>query len=147
MSTEVKYKKLREHAKEPTYSYSKDAGWDLYAAEPVKLKPWDVQICPVGIALQLPKGYEAQIRSKSGLSGNHRVFCLNSPGTIDPGYTGEVCAILANFSSETKVFKEGDKVAQLVLNEYTPCDLVKTDSFEGEESERATRGFGSSGYR
>jgi dUTP pyrophosphatase len=147
MSTQIKYKKVREHAKEPDYAYPTDAGWDLYAAETVKLDPWDVQICPVGIALELPEGLICEIRSKSGLSGKYGVFCLNSPGTIDPGYVGEVGVILANFSYETKIFAEGDKVAQMVLSEYTPCQLKETDTLEKNESERSSSGFGSSGYR
>jgi len=130
-----------------TYSYKTDSGFDLRASEDNIIKPKEVGLIPTGISLNIPKGFEVQIRSRSGLSLKEGLFVLNSPGTIDQGYIGEIKIILANFSNEERTVKKGDRIAQacvcpIVTGEY--IKLVKINN-KIEETERGSDGFGSTG--
>ncbi len=121
------------------------AGLDLLAAiaEPVTLPPGARLEVPTGLALELPPGWEGQVRPRSGLAARHGVTLANSPGTIDSDYRGEVRVLLVNLGAESVVFERGDRVAQLVVAPVARVELVETDRLS--ETERGDGGFGSSG--
>lgn len=129
----------------PKYMTNGAAGMDLYAAinKDIIIKPFERIKIPVGICIDLPKGYEAQIRPRSGLAANYGITLLNSPGTIDWDYRGEINVIVINFSNEDFVLKKGDRIAQMVINKIeTPIiEIVE----EISSSERGIGGFGSTG--
>jgi dUTP pyrophosphatase len=129
----------------PEYITSGSAGMDVRASlpEPVKIEPSGIVLIPTGIAIALENGYEAQVRSRSGLAIKHGVFALNSPGTVDSDYRGEIKVILANFGKEPFIINNGDRVAQIVVARYERVDWVVCDSLE--ETERSSGGFGSTG--
>ena len=111
------------------------------------VKPKEVELVSTGVSLNIPKGFEVQIRSRSGLSLKEGLFVLNSPGTIDQGYIGEIKIILANFSNEERTIKKGDRIAQaclcpVVTGEY--INLIKINN-NIKETERGSDGFGSTG--
>lgn len=140
--------KLREDCKDlplPSYQTLFSSGVDLYAAvrEPVNVEPMAWVPIPTGIYIELPPGYEAQVRPRSGLALRYGVTVLNSPGTIDADYRGEVVVILVNFGKSTFTIRRGDRIAQLVI---TPVARVKFELVsELSETERADGGFGSTG--
>lgn len=140
------YKKLHSDAIEPIYNYPSDSGFDLYSTEEVILPPLGRALIPTGLSFDIKDGFEIQVRSKSGLAINQGLMCLNSPGTVDNGYTGEVKVILFNTNnSEFKVTK-GMKVAQAVLCPIVNgawVDLQEVD--EVKEKDRKDNGFGSTG--
>lgn len=115
---------------------------DLRAVEAVELEPGIPAMVPTGIAIELPPGYEAQIRPRSGLALKHAITLPNSPATIDPGYRGEIRVILLNLGRAPYRIHRGDRIAQMVI-----CSYVKADWVEGElgVSDRGSGGFGSSG--
>ncbi len=121
------------------------AGLDLRAAvvEDVLLRPGERSLVPTGLVLELPEGYEGQVRPRSGLALRHGVTCLNSPGTIDSDYRGEVAVILANLGSEPFVVKRGERIAQLVVARCARIEWEEADSLQ--DSERGSGGFGSTG--
>ncbi|MDC1067575.1 dUTP diphosphatase [Candidatus Kapabacteria bacterium] len=121
------------------------SGMDLYAAiqENISIKAGEVSLISTGIAIAVPNNYECQIRSRSGLSLKQGLFCLNSPGTVDSDYRGEIKVILANFSKETQVIKRGDRIAQMVIARFEKAELVEVEHLE--ETERGAAGFGSTG--
>ena len=143
----LKIKKVKgfEDLPTPRYMTSGSAGMDLYAAisEEIIIKPLERKKIPVGICIELPKGYEAQVRPRSGLAANYGITLLNSPGTIDWDYRGEISIIMINFGSENFTIKKGDRVAQMVINKVeTPIiELVE----EIESTQRGIGGFGSTG--
>lgn len=122
-----------------------DAGWDLKAGieKEIMIAPGDIKLIPTNVAIELPHGYEAQIRSRSGLALNNGIFVLNSPGTIDSGYRGGIGVILANFGKVPFIVTPGMKIAQMVISEYTIADLIHVG--ELNSSERGEKGFGSTG--
>ncbi|MGE5234501.1 MAG: dUTP diphosphatase [Acidobacteriota bacterium] len=123
------------------------AGVDLRAAihEDLVLAPGDRTLVPTGLVLELPPGYEGQVRPRSGLALRHGVTCLNSPGTIDSDYRGEVAVILANLGREPFVVKRGERIAQLVV---ARCARIEWEEAEAlQDSERGPGGFGSTGRR
>ncbi|MGN7678154.1 MAG: dUTP diphosphatase [Anaplasma sp.] len=129
----------------PSYATPNSAGLDLYAAVESKqiIRPGCRCAIKTGIAIELPDGYEAQIRSRSGLAANFGVFVLNAPGTIDSDYRGEICVVLSNFGSEDYVVSRGDRIAQMVV-----APVERVDWEEGEvlaETSRGEGGFGSTG--
>lgn len=129
----------------PAYATADAAGADLLAAvdEPVTLSPGAFQIIPTGIAMALPAGYEAQVRPRSGLAAKHGVTVLNSPGTIDADYRGEVGVILINHGAEPFVVERGMRIAQMVI---APVNTVAWQEVPDlEASERGSGGFGSTG--
>ncbi|MCG0238027.1 MAG: dUTP diphosphatase [Firmicutes bacterium] len=123
------------------------AGMDLPAAvtEPVVLAPGDRALIPTGLILELPPGIEAQVRPRSGLALRHGVTCLNSPGTIDADYRGEVGVILVNLGREPFTVHRGDRIAQLVFSRVVQAELVPT--LEITRTERGAGGFGHTGVR
>jgi len=144
----IKVKKLPhlEGLPLPFYATEHASGMDLLAAvkEPVILKPMERALIPTGIAIEIPPGYEAQIRPRSGLAIRHGITLLNTPGTIDADYRGEIKVIVINLGSEDFVIKRGDRIAQMVI-----CPVVKVELQEVEElssTERSDGGFGSTGY-
>ncbi len=129
----------------PEYATALSAGLDLRANidEPIVLKPLQRVLVPTGLFIQLPEGYEAQIRPRSGLAFKHGLTIPNSPGTIDADYRGEIKVILMNLSDTDFVIQDGERVCQMVIAQYTQ---VKWDSVESlEDSERGAGGFGHTG--
>ena len=146
--TKVSIIKL-DHAKDlplPQYATDQSAGMDLAAAIDVDLiiKAGDVQIVPTGIALELPSGTEAQIRPRSGLAAKNSITVLNSPGTIDADYRGELKVILINHGKSDFTITRGMRIAQMVIAKYEHVILEEVDSLE--ETNRGTSGFGSTGH-
>ena len=129
----------------PAYATEGSAGMDLRAnlSGPVELKPLERQMIPTGIYIELPTGYEAQVRPRSGLAARQGITCLNSPGTVDSDYRGELKVILINLSSEVQVLHPGDRIAQLVV-----APVLRVGWEEVEEiglTMRNTGGFGHTG--
>ena len=129
----------------PEYSTSMSAGMDLKAniSEPITLGPLQRILIPTDLYMAIPEGYELQIRSRSGLALKNGIFCLNSPGTIDADYRGNVGVILANFSDTPFIINPGDRVAQAVLNKFEKIEWKEVTTLD--ETERGTGGFGHSG--
>jgi dUTP pyrophosphatase len=129
----------------PCYQSKHAAGLDVVAAvsEPVELSPGARALVPTGFALELPDGYEAQVRPRSGLALKHGVTLLNSPGTIDADYRGEVMVLMINHGSETFTIRRGDRIAQLVVAPVSRVDLVAVEVLGA--TERGPGGFGSTG--
>lgn len=125
--------------------YPTDSGYDLQASitEPVDIKGGTVVLIPTGVRIALPSGYEAQVRSRSGLAAKHCVFVLNSPGTIDEEYRGEIGVILGNLGASTYTVMPGDRIAQLVPQQRTPCHVFFVEDLDS--TARGEDGFGSSG--
>ena len=129
----------------PSYRTSGSAGVDLYAAvhEPIVLQPGERRLIPTGIRIALPPGYEAQVRPRSGLALHHGIGMVNSPGTIDSDYRGEIAVLLINWGSEPFTIHRGDRIAQLVV---APIASIEWDEQEQlPESERGEGGFGHTG--
>ena len=139
----INIKKLSETAKIPTYANRGDAGLDLYSDNNFLLIPGDRALVKTGIAIELPEGYEMQIRPRSGLSLKHGITVLNAPGTIDSGYRGEIGVVLYNASRVPFEVRQGERIAQGVIAAYVSADLVEVYALD--ESERGTSGFGDSG--
>jgi dUTP pyrophosphatase len=131
----------------PAYETADAAGMDLRAAvdeqAPVTLAPGARAMIPTGLTLALPPGYEAQVRPRSGLAAKHGVTCLNSPGTIDADYRGEVKVILINLGQEPFVIKRGERIAQMIIAPVTRAELKVVS--ELDETKRGAGGFGSTG--
>jgi dUTP pyrophosphatase len=129
----------------PHYATSGAAGLDLIAAvnEEIELRPGQRAAIPCGIAIELPHGYEAQVRPRSGLALNHGVTVLNAPGTIDSDYRGEVKAILINHGAEPFLIKRGTKIAQMVIARHEQAEIVESEALS--DSARGADGFGSTG--
>jgi len=136
---------LRDDAVLPVYAHGahEDAGMDLCAVEEVLLQPGVPALVPTGIAIELPPGFEAQIRPRSGLALKHAITLPNSPATIDPGYRGEIRVILLNLGSEAYWVRVGHRIAQMVVARY---EQVEWDEGELGKSGRGEVGFGGSGY-
>lgn len=131
----------------PRYATRASAGMDLIAniQQPITLEPLARSIIPTGLFLEIPVGYEAQVRPRSGLAAKKGITVLNAPGTIDADYRGEVGVILVNLSSEPFVVTPGERIAQIVFARHEQVEWEETDSLE--ESERGTGGFGSTGNK
>ncbi|MCD4665762.1 MAG: dUTP diphosphatase [Bacteroidales bacterium] len=129
----------------PSYETSASAGMDLRAEldEPVVLKPLERALVPTGLYIELPEGYEAQIRPRSGLAIKKGITLLNSPGTIDADYRGEIRIIMANISNENFVVNDGERIAQMVITKHEHAEWIEVD--ELNNTERGTGGFGSTG--
>jgi dUTP pyrophosphatase len=129
----------------PHYATHGAAGLDLIAAveEEIELLPGQRAAVPCGIAIELPHGYEAQVRPRSGLALNQGVTVLNAPGTIDSDYRGEVKAILINHGAEPYLIKRGAKIAQMVIARHEQAEIVESDALS--DSARGAGGFGSTG--
>lgn len=129
----------------PEYKTDGSAGADLHANtdSDTVLKPLQRTLVPTGIFIGLPKGYEAQVRPRSGLAAKYGITVLNTPGTIDSDYRGEIKVILVNLSNEEFVLKPGERIAQLVISKYETAEWEEVE--ELDETERGDKGFGSSG--
>lgn len=131
----------------PSYETIASAGMDLRAnlAEAIILQPMERALIPTGLFMELPIGYEAQVRPRSGLALKKGITCLNSPGTIDADYRGEVGVILANLSKETFVVENGERIAQMVIAKHERAEWIEVE--ELTETERGAGGFGSTGVK
>ena len=145
MGLRVRIKRLRRDASLPRYMTSHAAGMDLAAAidEPIMLAARERASVGTGIAISLPEGYEAQIRPRSGLATRQGITLLNSPGTIDADYRGEIRVILINHGSEAVTIRAGDRIAQMIVGPVARVDWVEVD--ELDETERGRGGFGHTG--
>lgn len=130
----------------PYYATSGSAGMDLCAAleTDIILKPNESCLIPTGLKIELPEGYEAQVRPRSGLAINHNIIVLNSPGTIDSDYRGEIKVILKNLGTNDFVVKNGDRIAQLVIASYVRIEWEEVERIN--ETKRGGGGFGHTGY-
>lgn len=142
---QVKFTKLRESAHIPQKAHEDDAGFDLYASEDFVLKAHGFGCVPTALSIELPFGYEAQVRPRSGLAAKYGVTVLNAPGTIDAGYRGEVKVILINHGDEDFAITAGMRIAQMVISPVLPVVFTEVDTLE--ESTRGEGGFGSSGTK
>ncbi len=140
---EIRYIPLREGAHIPQKAHEDDAGFDLYASEDFTLKAHGFGCVPTALSIELPEGYEAQVRPRSGLAAKYGVTVLNAPGTIDAGYRGEVKVILINHGERDFEITAGMRIAQLVVSPVLPARFVEASSLSG--SDRGEGGFGSSG--
>lgn len=131
----------------PEYATPLSAGMDLRAniSESIILQPLERRLISTGIFLQLPEGYECQIRPRSGLALKHGITVLNSPGTIDADYRGEVCVILANMSSQPFTIEKGERICQMVVARHASVDWEEVDVLD--ETERGAGGFGHTGTK
>ena len=131
----------------PAYATEQSAGMDLRANldMPIVLKPLQRGLVPTGLFMALPKGFEAQVRPRSGLAIKKGISVLNSPGTIDADYRGEVCVILVNLSSEDFVIEDGERIAQMVIARHEQAEWEEVDVLE--ETERGSGGFGHTGKK
>ncbi|MBP7173204.1 MAG: dUTP diphosphatase [Cloacibacterium sp.] len=129
----------------PKYQTALSAGMDLYANifEPITLKSLERKLIPTGLYISLPEGYEAQVRPRSGLALKNGITVLNTPGTIDADYRGEIGVILVNLSSEEVTINDGDRIAQMVIAKHETATWEQVENLD--ETERGEGGFGSSG--
>ena len=135
----------KSHHQLPQYATIQSAGVDLRAnlSEPIVLAPMQRALIPTGLYISLPAGYEAQVRPRSGLAIMKGITVLNSPGTIDADYRGEICIILINLSQEEFVVNDGERVAQMVIARHEQAEWVEVEALD--ETERGAGGFGHSG--
>lgn len=131
----------------PAYQTTASAGMDLRAniGEPLTLKPLQRALIPTGLFMELPVGYEAQVRPRSGLAYKHGITVLNSPGTIDADYRGEIKVLLVNISQEDFVVNDGERIAQMVIARHETVEWMEAANLA--ESGRGAGGFGSSGVK
>lgn len=131
----------------PQYATSQSAGIDLRAnlAEPITLKPLERKLIPTGLFIELPEGYEAQIRPRSGLALKHGITVLNSPGTIDADYRGEIGVILINLSNEEFKIEHGERICQMVIARHEQAEWIQVE--ELNDTERGAGGFGHTGKK
>ncbi len=140
---ELKVKKLEREAKLPEYAHIDDAGMDIFSIEEKIIKPKDSKLIRTGISIELPKNTEAQIRPRSGLALKHQITLLNSPGTIDAGYRGEIGVIMINHSNKDFLVTKHMKIAQMVIKPVLNVSIVEVN--ELNSSKRGIGGFGSTG--
>lgn len=141
----VKFKKINPEAILPAYAHPGDAGLDVYSVDDLTIQPGRRALVKTGLVMELPSDAEAQVRPRSGLALKFGVTVLNSPGTIDAGYRGEVGVILVNHGEEPFQIRKGDRIAQIVIASVVHADIVEVEDVES--SERGEGGFGSTGRR
>ena len=139
----VRFKRVHPDASLPAYAHPGDAGMDVRSVEDVELAPGSRALVHTGLVMILPAGWEAQVRPRSGLALKHGVTVLNTPGTIDAGYRGEVGVILINLGTEPFVVEKGMKIAQIVVSPVAQAEVVEVTSVD--ETDRGAGGFGSTG--
>jgi len=140
----IKFRKLTQTAHIPQKMTEHSSGFDLYAdVDELIVQPKDVALISTGISLEIPQGYEAQVRPRSGLAAKYKIGVLNSPGTIDADYRGEVKVILFNFGNESFVVTRNMRIAQMVFAKVEHAELEESTSLE--ETERNDGGFGHTG--
>ena len=137
----------RSHHPLPQYATPQSAGVDLRAniESPIELRPMERRLVPTGLFMALPPGYEAQVRPRSGLAIKHGITVLNTPGTIDADYRGEVCVILVNLSNEPFLIADGERIAQMVITRHEQAEWDEVEVLS--ETERGAGGFGHSGTK
>ncbi len=135
------------HQQLPAYATTQSAGMDLRAnlEETITLQPFERRLIPTGLYMALPEGFEAQIRPRSGLALKHGITVLNSPGTIDADYRGEIMVLLINFSKENFVINDGERIAQMVIARHEQGDFMEVE--ELDETERGEGGYGHTGVK
>lgn len=147
MSEQLLVKVLNQQATPPTRAHSGDAGLDLYASDWIIIPPLSRRLVPTGIAITIPEGTVGSIRPRSGLAVRHGITVLNTPGTIDRGYTGEVKVCLYNSNENTPIsISLGDRIAQLVCEKIAYPEVVIVDELPQSEDGRGGEGFGSTGH-
>ena len=139
----VKIKKLSEKAILPSYKHKGDAGFDLHSIDSYLVKPGNRCLVSTGLVFEIPEGYELQIRPRSGLAIKSGISLVNTPGTLDAGYRGELKIILINHGGDDFEINPGDRIAQAILNKIDFAEIVEVG--ELSESERGSGGFGSTG--
>jgi dUTP pyrophosphatase len=141
---QIRIQRIHPGAVLPRYAHGpdEDAGMDLIAVEEVTLDPQVPRMVPTGLTIELPPGYEAQVRPRSGLALKHAISMPNTPGTVDPGYRGEIRVILINLGREPYTVHPGDRIAQMIVARYEAVEWVEESL---AESTRGQGGFGSSG--
>jgi dUTP pyrophosphatase len=141
---QIRIQRVRAGAILPVYAHGprEDSGMDLHAVEDVTLHPGVARLVATGLTVEVPPGYEAQVRPRSGLALNHAITMPNAPGTIDPGYRGEIRVILLNLGREPYLVRAGDRIAQMIVARYEAVEWLEGDL---ADSTRGTGGFGSSG--
>lgn len=144
MATTVRFR-MSEDAQDlkPAKAHADDAAYDLRARTDLTALPGKVTLAPTGLFLELPVGYEAQIRPRSGMALKYSMTLLNTPGTIDAGYRGEVCCIMFNAGDQPYEIKRGDRIAQMVIAALPEIEMVECG--ELSETDRGSGGFGSTG--
>ena len=137
----------RSHHPLPEYATPLSAGLDLRAniEAPIEIRPMERHLIPTGLFMALPPGYEAQVRPRSGLAIKHGITVLNTPGTIDADYRGEICVILVNLSNEPFVIADGERIAQMVIARHEQAEWEPVEVLS--ETERGSGGFGHSGTK
>ena len=143
MTVKVRVKRLSPDAKIPKAAMAGDVAFDLYSTIDYELRPGERFAVPTGIAVEIPSGYEGQVRPRSGLALKEGVTVLNTPGTIDSGYRGEVNIIMVNHNSESFKITKGMRICQLAIRPVTDVEFVEVD--ELSDTERGEGGFGSTG--
>ncbi|HYM20662.1 MAG TPA: dUTP diphosphatase [Candidatus Kapabacteria bacterium] len=143
----LKFKRLHPERDQnialPSYATEHSSGLDLRSSEDVTLECGRWKLVPTGLAVEIPEGFEGQVRPRSGLAAKHGVTCLNTPGTIDADYRGEVKVLLINLGAEPVTFNRGERIAQLVISRYERVDV--REAAELADSERGEGGFGHTG--
>jgi len=143
---DVTFSKSNPDAVPPKYAYESDSGFDLYSTEEMTIPSLDRQLIPTGIHIDIPEGYEVQVRSKSGLALKQGLMVLNSPGTVDQGYTGEIQVIMFNTTKNKVKIEKGQKIAQAVLCPVVSgkwINIIERDELNAKD--RNKNGFGSTG--
>ena len=137
----------RGHQQLPAYATPQSAGMDLRAnlSEPITLHPMERRLIPTGLHIALPEGYEAQVRPRSGLALKHGLTVLNTPGTIDADYRGEIGVVLINLPQDDFVINDGERIAQMVIARHEQGDLVVVE--ELDQTERGEGGYGHTGVK
>ena len=137
----------RGHQPLPAYATAQSAGMDLRAniSEPIVLKPLERRLIPTGLHIALPQGYEAQVRPRSGLALKHGITVLNTPGTIDADYRGEIGVVLINLSNEPITVNDGERIAQMVIAKHETATFVEVETLD--ETERGQGGYGHTGVK
>lgn len=135
------------HQPLPAYATTQSAGLDLRAniEAPITLHPMERRLVPTGLHIALPDGYEAQVRPRSGLALKHGITVLNTPGTVDADYRGEIMVLLVNFSNENFVVKDGERIAQMVIAQYAKATFESVEVLD--ETERGEGGYGHTGVK
>ena len=139
----IKVKKLSNKAVIPAYQTKEAAGFDLHSIEDIVIKPSERKLISTGLAFEIPYGYEIQIRPRSGLAYKHGITVLNTPGTIDSDYRGEIKVLLINHSNEDFEIKINERIAQAIIKEVIQANFIEVD--ELSDTERGKKGFGSTG--
>jgi dUTP pyrophosphatase len=140
---ELKVKKLSKLAQIPNYQTPYSAGFDLHSVDEVTIKPNERKLIAIGLSFEIPDGYEIQIRPRSGLAYKYGITVLNTPGTIDSDYRGEIKVLLINFSDKSFDIKVGDRIAQAVIQEVKQATFKEVELLN--DTQRGAGGFGSTG--